>query len=68
MADPLTHRPPKAAIRSETHTNEHPAVKTTDDARQGETGRNVRQVLITGISLVIIAFAIVWVLGVWSMD
>jgi hypothetical protein len=42
---------------------ERPTVKTTEQARQAETGRSVRQVLLTGLGLVVIAFALVWLLG-----
>lgn len=49
------------------HVNERPTVKTTEQARQGETGRNVRHVLLAGIGLVVVAFALVWLLGYWSV-
>lgn len=47
--------------------NERPTIKTTEQARQAETGRPMRHVLFTAISLVIVAFALVWVLGRFSV-
>jgi hypothetical protein len=38
----------------------HAIVKTTDEARQGVTGHNVRYVLATSIIAVIVAFGIAW--------
>ncbi len=43
--------------------SEAPIVKSTDDARQGATGLNVRYVLIAGLVLVIVAFALVYSFG-----
>lgn len=41
-----------------------PVVETTTDARAGETGHNVRYVLIFGVGGVIIAFAVIgWYLA-----
>ena len=37
-----------------------PEVKTITEARQGATGMNVRYVLIGGLVLVIVAFAMVY--------
>jgi hypothetical protein len=39
---------------------EHPAVKTTNQARQGVTGHNVRYVLGFGLVGVVVAFAIIY--------
>ena len=39
---------------------ERPTLKTTDQARQGVTGHNVRYVLVFGLVGVAIAFAIIY--------
>lgn len=39
---------------------DRPVVETTTEARSGETGHNVRYVLIFGLSGVIVAFAAVF--------
>lgn len=44
------------------HSDE-PIVETTDKARAGETGHNVRYVLIFGIGGVILVFAVVFLLS-----
>jgi hypothetical protein len=40
--------------------NERPTVKTTNQARAGETGHRVRWVLALGIAAVAVAFAGLW--------
>ncbi len=35
-------------------------VKTTDEARQGITGQNVRTVLIVGTGAIVVIFALLW--------
>jgi hypothetical protein len=36
------------------------AVKSTNEARQGVTGQNVRTVLIVGLGSIIVIFALLW--------
>ena len=40
--------------------NQKPIVKTTNEARQGVTGHNVRYVLFWSIAAVAIVFALLW--------
>lgn len=42
--------------------SETPVTKPTTEARQGKTGLNVRYVLIGGLVLVIVAFALIFIL------
>lgn len=43
--------------------SETPVTKPTVEARQGKTGLNVRYVLIGGLVLVIVAFALIFIIG-----
>lgn len=47
----------------ETAMSETPIRKTETSARQGKTGLNVRYVLVGGLILVIVAFALVYAFG-----
>jgi hypothetical protein len=49
-------------------SNDVPIVKTTNQARQGVTGHNVRYVLGIGTAAVIVIFAVLWLYyfkGAW---
>jgi hypothetical protein len=41
------------------HESDHPAVLTEDEARQGETGHNVRYVLAFGTAGVVLLFFLI---------
>jgi hypothetical protein len=46
--------------RSPQHHGERPVEKSTNEAREGVTGHNVRYMLLFGLAGVLVAFAIVY--------
>jgi hypothetical protein len=48
-------------VRNPNSTSPRP-VKTTNEARQGTTGHNVRTVLITAVTAIIVIFGLLWLL------
>ena len=58
ITEPDSTRPPPR------HTDNHPAVVTSDSARQGPQGTRVLYVLLAGVGLVCVLFALIYVLHV----
>jgi hypothetical protein len=55
----ISHAGPAMDARIPNSTSPRP-VKSTDEARQGVTGHNVRTVLITGTLAIIVIFSLLW--------